>query len=78
MMLSQIEARLAKMKDALETAEKVSEEPPGSDAKTVGVKVDSSLYSMLQEVQQLRGIKSIKASLLLCAAVGARSPLGRR
>lgn len=77
-MLAQIEAKLAKMKEAYEMAEKIGDDSSNSpDAKTVGVKVDATLYSMLQQVQELRGLKSIKASLVLCAVVGAKSILGR-
>jgi len=76
-MLAQIEARLAKIKEAMAMAEKVEEGGAGASGKTVGVKVDEGLYSMLREVQESRGLKSIKASLILCANVGAKMLLGR-
>lgn len=76
-MLAQIEARLAKIKETMEMADKIGEESSGASGKTVGVKVDDGLYSMLRDVQENRGLKSIKASLILCASVGAKMLLGR-
>jgi hypothetical protein len=57
--------------------DKVENGASGAGGKTVGVKVSDDLYAMLREVQEKKNLKSIKASLLFCAIVGAKTFLGR-
>lgn len=50
-------------------------EPKSPEAKTVGVKVEPSLYADLKRVQKKHGVKSLRQALLYAAKVGVKALL---